>query len=756
MNQQLQTVDALPLRREAMDDAVLMLSRGASPQAAGPSLDLGSYWRVLRKHRWLIIAITTIVLCMATIWCLKTTRIYRANAHIVINRENTEALGFKDLNTASSDEDTWDYKVAIETDVRILESDMLALQVIHQLQLDRNTTFNKKAKPVTSAVATVPADDPKLDAELLKTFHDNLSVSVVPRTRMLEIEYLSPDPKLAAQILNALVNAFVEQNFKAKYEATMQTSEWLQTQLADLQRKVETSQQKLVDYQRANNILGLDDKQNITTSKLDQLNRDLTTAQTDRIQKQANYELTKSGSLELIPGLADNKIVQSLQDREADLGRLLAEATTKFGPSYPKVQELRQQLQQVRSSLQAEIQRVAGRLQNEYRAAVERERMLSIALQNQKGEANKLNDNAIEYNIIKREYESNRQLYDDLLAKLKEASVSAGLRSNNVRVVDVARVPDRPAKPNVPLTLAVALLMSLTVGAALAFILEGLDHTVHHFEDIETFVHLPALASIPAMAREKTAPRKPARGLLQAAGSLHRAVMLEKPKSQMAEAYRSLRTSLLLSSSGAPPKVILVTSALAEEGKTTTSVNTAIVLAQHGKRVLLVDADLRRPRVHEHFGLPAGTGLSALLAGAVSDASVEIEIPTVPNLWVVTAGTPPPYPAELLGSATMRENLQRWRSKFDHVVIDTPPVLSVTDAAALSVQSDGVLIVARAGQTSKLALRHAHVLLQRVQARLLGVVLNDVQSRDGGYYYNSYYRYGYSAKAYSYYEDAKS
>ena len=391
------------------------------------------------------------------------------------------------------------------------------------------------------------------------------------------------------------------------------------------------------------------------------------------------------------------------------------------------------------------------RLRDDYLAALQREQLLTSAFEQQKQEANKLNESGIEYSVLKRDAESNRQLYDNLLQRLKEAGVSAGLRSSNIRVVDVARVPTSPITPNIPRSLMLGLLLGIGAGVGLAFVLESLDTTIRNMDEVSAIAMLPALGTIPLQISRNGHLRKRLTTLSRGDGETEwpDLVTYVRPKSEAAEAYRALRTSILLSSFGAPPKVILVTSALPQEGKTTISANSALVLAQRGSRVLLLDADLRRPGIEKLFGIKARGGLSTLISGVDKLEDVLLPFKQVPNLWILPAGPIPPQPVELLSSTVMKEYITRWRNEFDHIVIDTPPCLSVTDAVVLSPDADRVILVARSGKTTKPALRRASELLLQVNARVMGIVLNalNLRSADGYYHY-----YG-GTYAQSYYEE---
>ncbi|HEX4784352.1 MAG TPA: polysaccharide biosynthesis tyrosine autokinase [Candidatus Sulfotelmatobacter sp.] len=712
------------------------------------------YWLILTKQRWTIIAFAAVVLILTIIATFKTTPIYDAVGRIAINRESSDALPFKDsVSSPVTDED---YTIAMETQVRILHSDNLAMRVIRKLGLDNNPIFTGVAKPQAPA-GELPTTSPSIDTgeetKLINTFRNGLKVATVNNTRLIEIHYSSPNPRLAADIVNGIVSSYIEQNYQTKFESAMQTSDWLSRQLADLKLKVETSQEKLIRFQREKGIVGIDEKQNLTTSKLDELSRELTATEADRIQKEANYELAATGNPELM-ARSPSEMLGHLRERESTLKQEYALLKTQFGTNYPKVVEIKNQLDQLEGDINAEVKRMATQIKNEYLAAQQRENMVLARMEEQKREANELNQNAIEFNILKRDVDANRQLYEGLLQKLKEASLEAGLHSNNIRVVDSARVPLSPVSPDIPRNLGVGLILGLCGGMGLAFLLESLDNTVRTAEQAELASGLPTLGVVPQFLRADAPRLQPAKLSLASSDSTTRRAELIaqlRPNSEAAECYRSLRTSILLSALDSPPKVLLVTSPLPQEGKTTTSVNCAIVLAQRGSRVLLVDADLRRPGVHRAFGFDRKGGLSTVLAGSTTIESVIKTYPEVPNLFILPAGPPPPHPAELLDASKMRSLIADWRKEYDHVIIDTPPALSVTDPVILSVEADSIILVIRSGKTTKDALRRAGELLWQVNARVMGIVVNgiDLGSPDHYYYY-------YGAKAGGHYYDTEA
>ncbi len=708
---------------------------------------LREYLRVLIKRKWMVVSIIVGIFMAVAVSSIRQTPVYDAVGRIAVNKADSNLISFKD----SAPENDYVYEQSdLDTEVRILQSDLMALQVIRQLNLDKRPEFGGHADQKQANLVADPlqADSARVSS-LLAIFHAKLHVALIPSTRIIEIHFNSIDPQLASTAVNTLASTYVEQNFKTKFESTMQASDWLSKQLVDLQMKVETSQEKLVRYQKEHEILGTDDKQNIITEKLDELNKEMTSAESDRMQKEAVYRQTQSSDPEVVAAAiiadtsggssASSGLLDKLREQQAGLRIQVAELSTQFGPAYPKVAQLNSQLKEIDRQLQSETNKAVDHLRGQYLAALQRETMLREAFEKQKQEANKLNESAIEYSILKRDLDSNRTLYEGLLEKLKEAGVTAGLRSNNFRIIDAARVPAFPSEPNIPRNLSFALVLGVISGVGMAFLLENMDNTVRTPEQAQAISGLPSLGMIPLGSKSGTHGSSGKRLALTASKEVVETVTQVRPQSQMSESYRALRTSLLLSNLGAPPKVIMVTSARPQEGKTTTSINTAIVLAQKGVRVLLIDADLRRPSVHKALGMGPRSGLSNVLTGSVTAQQTITTSPILPNLFIMPAGTPPPNPAELLASANMRDLIDELRGMYDHIVIDTPPTLSVTDAVVLSPRADATILVIRSGQTTKQALRRSREILMQVNAHVAGVLLNAVDLTSPDYYY--YYEY---------------
>src|SRR5580698_2124547 len=464
--------------RELQTSLPIEFNRNSAPGGYPPVPTQDSlareYLRVLFKNKWIVIGSLALVMGVVAISTLRSAPIYEAVGSIAINKMDPVTFNLKD---SSSSVDYYD-PTDLDTEVRILKSDLLALQVIRQLNLDKQPEFETKGRTSPSSLElTTDAMQPDSarTSAVLATFKGNLQVALVPNTRIIEVRYRSPDKNIAARVVNTLANTYVEQNFKTRFESTMQASDWLSKQLVDLQIKVETSQEKLVKYQKEHEILGIDEKQNITTAKLDELNRELTSAESTRMEKESIYHLVQSGDTDSIAAAANvdgaargssanSALLEKLREQQADLKIQVAQLSTQFGPSYPKLAQLNSQLKEVDAEIQSEMRKVAARLRGDYLAAVQRDSMLRTALEQQKQEANKLNESSIEYSLLKRDVDANRTLSEGLLERLKEAGVTAGLRSNNFRMVDAARIPTVPAGPYLPRNLAFALALGLSTG----------------------------------------------------------------------------------------------------------------------------------------------------------------------------------------------------------------------------------------------------------------------------------------------------
>jgi capsular exopolysaccharide synthesis family protein len=706
---------------------------------------------------------------------LKQRPVYHAVAVLQIDRDAPNVLSFQEfVAEVAPYDDSY-----LETAFQVLQSRTLARRVIDKLHLDQSPEFEEVLAEKPSWLAqlwqesglnsfTAAEEDPGLDPkdnDLIEAFQERLSVTPVRNSALVEISFEAYEPELAARVVNALAANFIDQNLEAKWDASQKASDWLSQQLVGLKAKLESSEEELQRYAKNNSILFLDERQSMNSEKLQQLQAEATRAEADLIQKESLYNQVRGGDLSSVPGILEHKLYQDLSVRLADLRREHSELLATFTPEYPRVKRLKSQIDELEGAVERERGAFAKRVADDYHAAVNRKRLLDQAVLLQTQEFNDMAEKSIQYNILRREAETNKQLYDGLLQRMKEASLSAGLTASNVRVVDQADLPVEPASPQPLINLALGFLAGLGLGVGMAFFQEYLDNTLKTPEDVQRFLHLPALGVIPASNTNGKAKLPYGYGYgygmqkpLLEAGSAdnggkghHSELMAAQGNSPLSEAYRSLRTSVLLSTSGRPPRIILVTSGHPGEGKTTTVVNLSTALTQLGSRVLTVDSDMRRPRVGTLLKLPSSpAGLSTLLTGQFSLDEVVMST-QVPNLFAIPCGPIPPNPAELLASDSMQRFIEEAAQKFDYVVLDSPPVLHVTDARILAPQAEVVVLVAHGGVTPHEAVKHARDHLRQANANLIGLVLNNVDFSSVGYdYYYRYNRRGYGYGGYGY------
>jgi polysaccharide biosynthesis transport protein len=734
----------------------------ALSQADPTELNLAKYFSILRKNLWVIAGImmcSTLVSVMASV---KSPKIYEAVTKINIDRETPQILTFKDVIN-----DSFDYEMFIETQLNILKSNTLALDTINGMNLANNDLFVGKQPG--------PAPDPsrpRSDREqygLIQRFLGDLRIVRIRGSQIVEIHFMCFDGALAAKIADQLAENYIDHNLRSKVDATVKATDWLQVRLDELKVKVEKSEADLVAYERANAILMLDEKQDHSTTaeKLSDTTKQLALAEADRRAAEARFQVMQSQGAAALAG--DNPTLAGLQARLNESNQLLQEYTQQYDVNHPKFIKAKMQRDSAQADLDREVKRMAAHVESEYRVTVAKEQSIRKANNDAKVEAEAQNNKSIQYNILKREVESNRALYNGLSTRLKEATLQSGLNASNIQIVDRAQVPLVPTLPRTGQNISLGVTVGLLLGLAASFLRDFLDNTVKTPDDVEQYAGLPNLGVIPGISpglvraayyagyglgksKNKELPageteESPARDSKSIVGLCRpETVTLSHPHSSIAESFRALRTALLLANSGMPPRTILVTSGLPSEGKTTIAINVAITLAQRGGRVLLVDGDLRRPSVHRHL---MGTrrsrdempGLSHFLTGNSPLADAIQPSGLISNMDVMMAGSIPPNPAELCSSEPMRKLLHDLREDYSHVIIDSPPLLSVTDSTILSVQTDGVLLVSRSGFSTRDSLRRAKKLLEHVNARLLGVVLNDLNLAVDGYYY--YYYYGY-------------
>jgi capsular exopolysaccharide synthesis family protein len=769
------------------------MSNKESTKSLENDLTIQALLAILRRRRVLIARTIAICFTLAALFCILTSRRYAATAEIQVQKSSADGLGLESMMSSAGGDatDALDANITLQTQANILQSDTLALKVIEDLDLEHTKDFKLRFNPIGWALGLLTPAGPKDPANvpleqaplrrlhMLKAFAKNLTVKPVAGTRLIDVTYLSTDPKLAAAVVNHLTQGLVDYTFQTRYDATTQAASWLSAQLDDLKREAETLQARVVTLQKDSGVYSLGSDStgkelaySATLDRLQQSTVSLTAATSNRILKGGLYEITRKGDPELISGLAGSSmagsspginnslaLIQSLRQQQATLEAQIASDNSRMGSANPKLGDERASLASIGGQIQEEVSRVGRRAENDYRSAVSDEANLQKVYEQQRAAANKLNDKAIEFMIAKQEAEDSRTLYETLNTHLKEAGVLEGLHSSNITVVDPGRVPAKPVKPNVPLYLSLSLVCGAFLGSIGALFRDATDDRIQSMEMVEAALATPILAILPLVnggAARNVASYLPSRsGTKQLSAGVdelaaaRRLPAIDGPHTAFVESLRSLRTSILLSRSGAPPKVILITSATEDEGKSTVSMNLAAVFAQSNSRVLLVEADMRHPGLTRRFGYErvGGTGLSSMLSGVDYQNIPTIEaFSELPRLRVLPAGPMPPYPAELLGSDRMHELVQGWRGMYDVVIVDSPPLLAVADSQILARESDLTILVARHGLSTRKSLERAYRKLIADEEKV-SVVLNGV-SRDS-VSYGEYYGYTGGSKYYT-------
>jgi capsular exopolysaccharide synthesis family protein len=718
-------------------------------------LDLHKVIESFQKRKLLLILSVTIGFAMALATCVFMTPRYDAVTDLNIHPESSGALDLGDLAEAASGAGGLDWDAKVQTEVLIISSAPRAWDVISQLRLDQDKTFMEPGVlnmfsncklSLTPADKPIDSVSPCMRYQILQKFSKALDVENLPKSQVVEIRFRSRDPKLAANAVNRLAASYLQYNFVTRYQATMQASGWLHDRLTDMKKDVEDAGEQLAGYQKNANIIGTDETDNLAVNQLSDMGKQLTDAEADRILKEAKYRLAMTGNPELIGTIVPDSVLPTLRSQEAQLNTSLAQAKAEYGARYPKVVQQQSQLDQVHKSLTEETANIQARFKSEYDAALHTEADLQKSMDRLKENAFSQSAKFSKYVLLKNEADAKEQLYDDLLKKLNEAGVSAGLKSTNVDVIAAAETPIKPALPNVPAFLAVGTVAGFIFGILGVVILENLNRSISSIEDVTQIVNLPIMGMLPHVSPENlrftsNAENGGAAPLLQ--------VAIQRPQSEYTEAISALRSALLLASAGAPPKVIMLTSSLPAEGKSLTSVNFAASLALSNRRVLLVDADLRRGALVTRGPGRQMSGLTGCLSGATLWRNEAQSVPLDSGtLMILPSGIRPPNPAELLGSTTMEALVKEWRGEFDFILFDTPPVAIVTDGVVLSPLMDAVLLIARMNKTSRLALKESYSRLSLVSRKLLGVIVNDMDLA------KQYYGYGYGSyrKYYTYYE----
>ena len=689
---------------------------------------------VLRKRRWVLIIAVVLGLAYGVFKAESQPKLYDAYGRIQVRSGSTNQYRVDAAQGYGADSSQ-----KLLTEIEILKSDTLMLKVCREMDLSNNADFLERKGPIPHTTL----DDGNTRQDTVHRLQSNLHIALVPKTDIIRISYSSFNPKLSADIVNKVITDYIQRSYQTRFEATQNVSVWLSGKLDDLKQEVETSQEQMMDMQRRLGILGFDPAHNQISASLDDLARAQGAAKLARIIAEARYRVlsgmdpnTIEGSIETTPGTAPGEL-NVLRGQLASARASYAQLESSLGPNHPQSKALKAQIDELLKEINAEQNRLLLQAKQNYVVARANEDQTTAALEAEKADAYKLRDQLVEYTLRQREFEENRTLYDNLQQRLRTASVESGLESMDIEVVDQALPPANPVLRPQSTVILTALVFGILAGIVVAFLMESLDTGLRSIAEIESITELPSLAIIPR-ARRSSADQ---------AGTLTTAQrnigILTQPKSQFAEAFRSLRTSLLLSTAGHPPRCIVLTSATPSEGKTTAASNLAAILAQRDTRVLLIDGDLRRPNIHHRFGLNGKIGLTTVLTGATKLEETVQSVPEIPNLSILPSGPVPPFPTEMLSSGAMEAVLKRCEELYDYVVIDSPPILSVTDGVILARQADAVVLIVRHGKSSKHVVRRARDILLRSGAGITGIVLNAVDLNSPEYY--GYYGYsGYS------------
>jgi succinoglycan biosynthesis transport protein ExoP len=740
-------------------------------------------WRAIKKRKLVIAVIAVIVTSVVTLEVFRTKSIYQASTTIEIGKDNrTLRAGDILLQTDESD-DSYYIATAMKTKIRLLQSRPVLEDVVINLKLDQNPklmdvsskksiweaarTVWSKFKPQGAAIPTVAAETPVAGSEqsgvrsrdesarlapYVDVLSANLSGDPLPDTRMLVISFTHTDPALAADVVDNVAQVFMQRSFESKTDKYTKASDWLDRSTRELKARVEEAELKLSNYSRDHNLYATDGKETLATGKLSQLHDLATRAETDRMLRQSLYEEVRAGrSAQLPEAFADPK-TGDLQKKLGELKVSYAQLSATYGEKNQKIVEVKQQIAAIEQQVAESRSGLELKLKADYERSVRDEASMKASLDRAKAEASQQNQAFIEYNILRQEVETNKGLYNEFLQKTSQARIQEHEQHNNIRMIDPPQVPISPVGPNRLRTIMIGFFVSLVAGVGLVFFLEYLDNTVKTVEDVSRYAQLPALSVIPAISGRrsrllagKSAGKKMERELALTGNGHISAdqLMTLDSRSSVAEAYRVLRTSVLLSSVDNPPKVIMVTSGQPGEGKTTTAINTAISLAQLGASVLIIDCDLRKPSAHKVLGVEHTRGLSTYLSRNVDIDDCIQKLP-IANLSLLPCGPIPPNPAEMISSLKMRELLRTLKDRYDHIVIDSPPLLKVTDPVILSTLVDGVILVVHGGKSTRDVVRRTRHELAIAGAKVFGVVLNnvDVQHQEYDGYYGTYSDYG--------------
>ena len=738
----------------------LDLRRDAYPQSYGAQAEskvhLRDYWRIVRRRLWVPISVVLLVVTLTTIYMLRSPSIFEGQTTIQIDREDTASLNIsKEFNIVGPEDSQF-----INTQLKNLQSPTMAYKVAKVLDLEHNPKFltgKGKEAANNNTLITSGGDDQQADRERLAqagyigALLGSVDITRLRETRLIQIKYRHTDRDMAKKVTDTWAEVFKDDSLATRKQGTRDTASFLEEQISRAKLDLLQSEEKLMNYRRNNQVIDFgDSKQNTVIDRLAELNSQLLTAENERKSLQAFYELSRTlTDLGTLPEIQADSQVQNINKGLTDLREKKAKLDVEYTPEWPEVKQVVQQIEQLENERRAAYKRIQTSLENRYHTAVEREKFLRAAFSEQKGETVQQQGMAVNARMLQQAVDTNRDLYTKLLTSQKDVTVSSAGIKSNIRITDYSSMPRTPVAPKRTQNILLSFLLSLVGGVGLALFIDYVNNKIESVEDIDRHLHIPVLGVIPVFPveskeRQRVMGESAKKQLQPGSGS----VLSLKPdtgtalveidnSSSIAESYRQLRTAVLLSSASHAPRTILVTSSQPAEGKTTTSTNLAISLSQTGSSVLIVDCDLRRPRLHKVFGVKNSRGLSNYLSGTGELAA--LVQPALPNLFVLPVGPLPPNPAELLGSNRMKQTVELLQNSFDYVILDSPPVASFADSLILSAMVEGVIIVVKAGQTSREMANRTKTHLQTVGAKVLGAVINHIKLQPHDYYYYSTY-----------------
>mgnify|MGYP005838020233 CR=1 FL=1 len=717
------------------------------------------YWLILKRRKGAVILIATLGALAGFLYTLPQTPVYQANASIEVQVVNRDFLNMRQVNPVEQSANSWDNS-DIQTQIEILLSKTLLERVAAKFDPEpsKDSAGDYGRLWNWRRLLHLPDDHPEARRrEALSMAVSSVRAASREQTRIIEIAVDSSDPKLAADFANALADVYIDYNLETRWQMTQRTGEWLSRQLEEQRVKLEQSEDRLQAYARSSGLMFSGEKENVAEDKLRQLQEALSAAQADRIARQSRDELVRSSPAEALPDVVDDASLRSYQSQLTDLRRQEADLGTTYTAGHSKRRRIQAQIKAIEEALERERRAILGRIRNDYDEAVRREKLLQASYTSHAALVTEQSAKAVQYNILKREVDSNRQLYETMLERVKEASVAAALRASNVRVVDPAEAPEAPYKPQVRLNTLLGLLVGGFFGVVFVIAQDYLDRTVQHPGELRFYANVPELGVIPVAEKAVVRVVYRPRGARRAAGpEATKAVaqrepvavemMVRRKRSLAAQSFRSTATSILFSAgNGRRPRVLTVTSPQPGEGKTTVACNLAVALAEINRRVLLIDADLHRPRLHAIFHLDPAHGLSELLAGqgpvTAESLNGSVRPSSISNLYVLPSGAPAPGAGNLLFAERLAALIEYFSRNYEAVLIDTAPMLQIPDARILGRLSDAVVLVVKAGMTTRDMVLTARDRFAEDGTLVLGSVLNQWNPKRGGAYnyYEKYY-----------------